>query len=396
VRILHVIPSLAPRFGGPSKVAIEMCRELARRGEATAIYTTNFDGPLTLNVPLSRPVADAGGVEITYFPVFPHNYYTPSLPLAAALKRDIWRYDIVHIHSLYRFSTAAAAHYSRVCGVPYVIRPHGTLDPFMFQHHRLRKWLYEALFDRHYLEQAAAVHFTSEEEMELARATGIAFRGVVVPLGVTDDRVNREEAASEFHSKWPETCGRRVILFLGRLNFKKGLDLLARAFGALSRRRRDAHLFIAGPDDEGYGVQMRHWLKDEGALEQTTFSGMLLGRDKTAALAGSDVFVLPSYSENFGVAVVEALASGLPVVISNRVNIWREIVRSNAGVVIDCDAAELEQALVRVLDEPALRQRMTEAARRLACEHFNWRAAGDRMLELYRDILQRSPNHGGS
>lgn len=388
MRILHVIPALAPRYGGPSKVALEMCRELARRGERVAIYTTNFDGSGSLNVPLFRPVPDQSGAEITYFPVFPHSNYAVSLPLAAALRRDIPAYHLVHIHSLYRFSTVAAAHYSQAHGVPYIMLPHGTLDPFIFRRHALRKRLYESVFDRRYLEQAAAVHFTAEDELELAKTTGFNLNGAVVPLGVTIEKVDREEAGKEFYSRWPETRGKRVILFLGRVTFKKGLDILARAFGTIRRRRDDVHLFIAGPDDEGYGRQVRKWLREEGALGCTTFGGMLLGREKTAAFAASDLFVLPSYSENFGIAVVEAMANGLPVVISNRVNIWREIARARAGIVINCDRAELERALLELLEHATPRQDMGRAGRRLAREVFSWRAAGDRMIELYRDILK--------
>jgi glycosyltransferase involved in cell wall biosynthesis len=394
MRILHVIPALAPRFGGPPKVVMEMCRELAKRGEQVAIYTTNFDGPGTLKVPLRQRARDESGVEVTYFPVYPHRYYTLSFPLALALKRNVSDYDIVHIHSLYRFATTAAAYYCRKYSVPYVMQPHGTLDPFMFRRHRLRKSLYEALFDRPDLEKASAVHFTTQEELELARAAKFTLKGEVVPLGVTVEKIDRKKAIKEFYSKWPDLEGKRIILFLGRLNFKKGLDLLVRAFANLCRMRNDIHLFIAGPDDEGYGGQVRKWLQEEGVFAQATFSGMILGSEKAAAFAASDVFVLPSYSENFGVAVVEALGSGLPIVISNRVNIWREVAQADAGIVINCDSTELERALVRLLDEPGLSQQMSEAGPRLARDSFSWRTAGDRLLEVYRGIT-RLPLNGG-
>ena len=365
----------------------EMCRELARRGEQVAIYTTNLDGPGNLNIPLRRPIRDESGLETTYFPIYPHSYYCMSVSMAAALKRDVPRYDIVHIHSLYRFTTTAAAHYCHAYGVPYLMMPHGTLDPFMFQRHRPRKRLYEALFDRPHLDGAAAVHFTTLEEMELAKATGFGLKGVIVPLGVVPEKLGGEEDVEEFRAKWPQTRGKKVVLFLGRVNFKKGLDLLARAFGEVCRQRDDVHLFIAGPDDEGYGTQVRRWLEDEAVLGRTTFSGMVLGREKAAALAAADVFVLPSYSENFGIAVAEALAAGLPVVISNRVNIWREVALAGAGIVVNCDVAELKRALLEVLDNRALRQEMGEAGRRLASESFSWPSAVDKLMAVYRDIV---------
>ena len=391
MRILHVIPSLAARDGGPSKAAVEMCRELIRRGEHAEIYTTNAEGEGCLDVPLGRPI-DVRGVGVTYFPIDGGHYYKFSRSMAAALRANVPRYDVVEINSLYQFPSTIAAHYCRKYGVPYVLRPHGTLDPYLYRRHPLRKRVYEVLVERRNLANAAAVHFTTAEEMELAKATGFGLKGVIVPLGVVPEKPGGEEAAEEFRVKWPQTRGKRMVLFLGRLNFKKGLDLLARALGEVCRQRDDVHLFIAGPDDEGYGTQVRRWLEDEAVLGRATFSGMILGREKAAALAAADVFVLPSYSENFGIAVVEALAAGLPVVISNRVNIWREVALAGAGIVINCDVAELTRALLEVLDNRAMRQEMGEAGRRLAREKFSWQTAGDQLVRLYHEVVAgRSP-----
>jgi glycosyltransferase involved in cell wall biosynthesis len=181
-------------------------------------------------------------------------------------------------------------------------------------------------------------------------------------------------------------------LYLGRLNFKKGLDLLARAFGQLARQHGDVHLLLAGPDDDGYGDTVRQWLANEGVLSRCTFAGMLLGARKLAALRHADVFVLPSYTENFGLALVEAMASGLPVVISNRVNIWREVSAARAGLVVDCDAEEVCRALAAVLADPAGRQAMGVRGRRLVRERFSWEASGERMVEVYRQLLAEHGN----
>src|ERR1019366_5643046 len=134
-----------------------------------------------------------------------------------------------------------------------------------------------------------------------------------------------DQLREQFARDWPETSGKKVILFLVRLNFKKGLDLLSKAFGAVDRTRSDVHLFLAGPDNEGYGKKGRQWLEDVRVLGRGTFAGMLEGERKDAAFAAADIFVLPSYTENFGIAIAEAAAAGLPVIVSNKVNIWREI-----------------------------------------------------------------------
>jgi glycosyltransferase involved in cell wall biosynthesis len=250
MRILHVIPSLAARDGGPAKAAIETCRELLRCGEDVELYTTNADGGSYCDVPLGRAVR-VRGVPVTYFPVVASYYYKISPRLASGLKTAVSGFDIVHINSLYQFPSTVAAYYCRRYGVPYVIRPHGTLDPFLFRRHRPRKWLYEILFERRNLRGAAAVHFTTMEELQLARSLGLRFRSLVAPLGV-----DFEEAPDDWEdildSAWPELFGKEVVLFLSRINFKKGLDILARAFGRIHRERKQAQLVIAGPDNEGY------------------------------------------------------------------------------------------------------------------------------------------------
>lgn len=389
MRTLHVIPSLAESDGGPSKAAIEMCRELTRRSHNAEIYTTNATAQSRSDVLLGQPLS-VHGVNVTYFPINGGNYYKYSYSMAAALKATIPRYDIVHIHSLYQFPSTAAAHYCRKYRVPYILRPHGTLDPFLYKRHPLRKRIYELMIERRNLAAAAAVHFTSEEELRLATRSGLDFKGAVVPLGVElDDPPPCAARAAD--SLWPELRGKRVILFLSRINFKKGLDILAAAFGEVHKVRADAHLVIAGPDIDGYGTKVREWLTAAAALEAATFTGMVLDRRKAALLSRADLFVLPSYSENFGIAVVEAMGAGLPIVISNRVNIWREIDAAHAGFVVKPDARELATAILALLDNPGMARSMGERGHRLAREQFSWRAAGDHLEHLYGQLICKHP-----
>jgi glycosyltransferase involved in cell wall biosynthesis len=388
MRILHVISSVAPGYGGPSKAVVEMCRELVRRGEQAEIYTTNIDVYSRMDVPLGRPI-ETNGVQITYFPVEVSAFYKVSPSLARALRSSIPSFDIVHIHSLYQFPATVAAYYCRLYQVPYIVRPHGTLDPFLYRRHRIRKWLYETLWERRNLAHAAAVHFTAQEEMELASSLGLRFRGVVVPLGLELDQ--RSPSPLKMAECWPATAGKKIVLFLGRINFKKGLDVLAKAFGAVACKRDDVHLLLAGPDTEGYGAKVRDWLKHEGVLHKSTFTGMLNGERKAVTLEQSAMFVLPSYTENFSIAAVEAMAAGLPVVISNRVNIWREVSAGGAGIVVQPEAQSTADAITQLLDDPGSAAQMGERGRMLAHERFTWNTAGSLLLELYRQIaLARS------
>ncbi len=393
MRILHVIPSLAKRHGGPPKAAQELCRELVLMGHEVAIYTTNLDGNQRLDVPVDQPIRGEDGVVRWYFATQRSGLYGVSMSLIGALRRNIRSFDVVHIHTLYRFTSTVAAHYCRSARIPYILRTHGTLDPFLFHRHRLRKRVYEALFETRNLENAAAVHFTADEEMNLAQSAGLRFRGVVVPNGV-DLKLpcDRNQLREQFVRDWPKTSGKRIILFLGRLTFKKGLDLLAKAFGAVARTRSDVHLFLAGPDDEGYGKKVRQWLDDEGMLDRVTFAGMLEGERKEAAFAAAEMFVLSSYTENFGIAVAEALAAGTPVIISNKVNIWREISDAHAGLIVNCDSDELARAISTLLDSSELRRDLAEAGKQLVAEKFNWPKIAVKMMAVYSDVIARNSN----
>jgi glycosyltransferase involved in cell wall biosynthesis len=362
-----------------------MCRELLRRGEHVEIYTTNVDGRECLDVPLGEPV-EVQGVQVTYFGIQGSHFYKCSLAMAAALRTRVKSYDLLHINSLYQFPSTAAAYFARHHGVPYILRPHGTLDPYLFHRHIIRKRLYESLFERRNLAGAAAVYFTTDEEMKLARLSGLTFNGVVIPLGVDSSAPLHEHYRKS--DLFPAILGTKTILFLGRINFKKGLDILCRAFGTLVRERNDVHLLIAGPDNDGYGMQVRRWLAEEKVLDKVTFAGMMTGHLKEAAMAASAIFVLPSYTENFGLAVVEAMAAGLPVVVSNRVNIWREVEKSHAGIVVDTEATELTKAMNRLLDDPHLARQMGENGKQLAAR-YSWTAVCDRLLELHEEITAK-------
>lgn len=385
MRILHVIPSIAPAFGGPSKAVVEMARATIRFGAQAEIFTTNVDVSGSLDVPLCSSIL-RDGVKVTFFPVDFSNYYKVSLTLASAVRKAIPESDLVEIHSLYQFPSTAAAYYSRKFNVPYVIRPHGTLDPFLVRRRRVRKLLYDICVERRNLTRAARVQFTSEEEMELAGQTGIPMSSAVIPLGVDADPVTSPRPAQIFE-RWPELLGRKTLLFLGRINFKKGLDILAAAFGKLARERADVHLLIAGPDSDGYLRRVRAWFEREGVLDRVTFTGMLHGADKTLAFSAATAFVLPSYSENFGIAVVEAMAAGVPVVISKRVNIWREIVGGGAGLATELSADEFAAAMKIPLQSPELARRMGAAGRALYLREYTWDSAGAKLMDLYRTVI---------
>jgi len=388
MKILHVIANLAPRYGGPSKACWEMARAVARLGHEVSIYTTNQDGPKELAVPLDRPVY-RDGVEIRYFPIQPPRFWGTSLPLARALRRKIPAVDLVHLHSLYLFHNLVAGHYCRQYAIPYLMRPQGTLDPFIYRRHRWRKRLMELLFEHRNIRRAAALHFTTAEEAELASPFTFQTPGLVVPLGFDSAEIALLPEPGRFRARYPDLGDKRIILFFGRVNFKKGLDILVKAFGAVARKREDVRLVIAGPDNEGWGDKVRAWLSEAGLLGRTTFTGMLLGPEKLAVLRDADMFVLPSYSENFGIAVIEAMAAGLPVIISDKVNIWREVQASGAGRVVPCDAAPLAAQILELLAQPELARQMGLNGRTLVQERFQWPRIAQNLVAAYARIIDQ-------
>jgi glycosyltransferase involved in cell wall biosynthesis len=388
MKILHIIAFMAPRYGGPFKACWEMARAVAQLGHRVSIYTTNQDGPGILSVPTDRPLWREG-VEMRYFPIQPPRFWGASWPLARALRQEIKGFDLVHVHSLYFFHDLVSGRYCRIFGVPYLIQPHGSLDPFIYWHHRWRKRFMEWGFQNRTIRKASAILFTTAEERELAAPFTFGTPGVVVPLGIDADEFAVMPEPGSFRRRHPEIGDKRIILFFGRINFKKGLDILAKAYGAVARRRQDVHLVIAGPDNEGWGARVRTWLSEEGVLGRTTFTGMLLGPDKLAVLRDASMFVLPSYTENFGLAVIEAMAVGLPIIISDKVNIWREVESAGAGKVVPCEAGKLTEAILDLLDKPEMAREIGQKGQALVRDEFHWPDIALRLQETYAILIER-------
>ena len=388
IRILHVIASLAVRTGGPAKAAIDMARAVARLGHEVAIYTT--DRELSAEERRELNVAhDQGGIEVRYFRQHAPHAFATSFPLARALGERIARVDLVHLHSLYLFHDWATARACRRHGVPYLLRPHGTLDPYHWSRHRWRKRLIEAAFQNRATRQAAALHFTSDEEMRAAQPYAEGAPGVVVPNGLDLAEYADLPPPGELRGRYREIGARRIVLFLGRLNFKKGLDLLVPAFGLALAEHPDLHLVIAGPDD-GMEGPARQLVAASGLGPHVTFTGILTGRAKLAAFRDAYLFALPSYAENFGIAVVEAMACGLPVAISDQVAIWRDIEQAGAGSVGRTNAASVADQLRRLAAEPGAAAAMGACGKTLVAKRFSWDGIARQLEAVYRKLARTS------
>ena len=387
LRVLHVIPSVGPLRGGPSVMVRTMARGLAHAGLEVHVAATDDNGRGRLHVPHATPLLE-DEVTYTYFPR-QTRFYTFSWPLTRWLACHVRDYDLVHIHALFSYAAAPAAYWAARAGVPYVVRPLGTLNRWGMEHRR--PWLKRLslhLVEHRILRGAARVHYTSQQERVEAVELGVRAPNVVVPLGIDLTPFAQLPPRGWLRERASGLAGRPVALFLSRLDPKKGLDLLLDGFARARVQRPDLGLVIAGSGDPGFEQGLHRDATRLGLGDSVYWAGFLSGKEKLAALADADLFVLPSYSENFGAAVVEAMAAGLPIVISDRVGIYREVVAARAGLVVPCEQEALADAVLRLAADSALRGELGARGRDLAGRRFSIAAMTDNLLGMYGDVLR--------
>ena len=386
LKVLHIIPSVGPLRGGPSVAVRTIAKGLLKHGISVDVATTDDNGPGRLRIPLGRPIVEEG-VTYWYFPR-QTSFYTVSWPLFQWLEAHVSNYDLVHIHALFSFAPTVGAFWAARRRVPYMVRPLGVLNTWGIRHrHPFLKRLSLRLVERPVLAHAAAAHFTSEQERCEAELVVPGTRSVVIPNPVATVEVDQHPLPGALLSRYPKLLGKRVVLFLSRLDPKKGIDLLIHGFAKFRATRPDVALAVAGNGDEVFVARLREQAQQLGVQTDVIWAGFLEGEEKRVLLAGSDVFVLPSYSENFGIAVVEAMASGLPVIVSDHVGIHHDVSRAGAGLVVRCDANEIQRALNQILDSEPLRESMSRNACRLATE-FSPEAVTARLLSVYEGLLR--------
>jgi glycosyltransferase involved in cell wall biosynthesis len=249
------------------------------------------------------------------------------------------------------------------------------------------KRIYERLFDFPNLNHASAIHYTATEEMERASFLKLRAPAVIVPNGIDWRRYAMLPSRGVFRNRIGIDFRTSLLLFLGRINFKKGLDLLVPSFAQVLEKIPNARLAIVGPDNEGYGVKVRQWCREQGIAEKVIFVDHLGLHDVIQAYVDADVFVLPSYTENFGMTVVEAMACGCPVVISDQVNIWREVQEEGAGLVVSLEPAQIADAICRVLEDKEAAREMGRRGRSAAERRYAWPQIVEQLTDIYRRLI---------
>lgn len=388
MRVLHVIPSLNPALGGPTKVALNLVAALRNIGIEAEIATTNDCGSSLLDVPLHQRVIYQG-VPVWFLPRFspPLKEFIFSWALTTWLWNHLHTYDLIDTHYLFSYAPTCAAAIARYRGIPYTMRTMGQLSPWALAQSRFKKQLYIKLAEQRNLDRAAAVHCTSEGEALDVNQFGVKAPLVTVPLGV-DSQPVIPNANIKLHQRYSIPTEASIILFLSRLHYKKRPDLLLQALQQLGDRY-SFHCLLAGSGDVDYVRYLQQQIARLGLTQQVTMPGFVEGYDKHLLLQGSDVFVLPSFSENFGIAVAEALQAGLPVVITPDVQIAPEIARAGAGLVVEGTAEAVAAALEQLLASPESRHRLGSQGKILAANRYSWEAVAYEQQIIYELILKQ-------
>jgi glycosyltransferase involved in cell wall biosynthesis len=390
VKLLHVAASYLPatRYGGTIVSVHGLTRALAARGHEVHVFTTSVDGPDDSDVPHGVPV-DLDGVKVRYFRSerLRRIYFSPTL--ADALRSECSTFDVLHTHAMFLYPLWAAARLARRYDRPYVVSTRGMLErDLIAARSPLLKALWIAAIERHNLEGASAIHVTSAREADEIARFGFNLPAMFeIPNGVD---VNPRTTGEPSPSIAALLGGEPYVLFLGRINWKKGLDRLIAAMSRLPRAR----LVVAGNDEDGYEKTVRELTARAGITDRVTFAGEVQERDKAALLAGARVLVVPSYSENFGNVVLEAMAAGCPVITTPEVGAAPIVEASGAGRVVSGEPATLSEAIAQLVDAPrSVRDEMADRGRAAVRASFSWDAVAARMEDVYASIQAGGRQH---
>ena len=388
MKILFVIPALGSVYGGPSQCVLDLAQALGRQGVDLDIVTTTANGLNRLNVPTQTWIQEKF-YRIQYFSYWNFLDYKISLPLTNWLFHHVSDYDLVHTHAIFSYPTLPAHWACQLHQIPYIMTPHGMLQPWALAYKSRKKKIYFNLFEKPALHRATAIQLLASTEADNVKELAIKSPLVIVPNGIhqSDFQFLLDPVDPEiFYQKFPETRHKTLILFLGRIDPQKGLDLLATAFEKVHAQFPRTHHIIAGPDNIGFTPTAKSYFAEANCLDSVTFTGMITGSLKYTALALADLYVASSYSEGFSVSVLEGMASGLPCVITTACN-FPEAGMEKSALVVDINGKQITDALLWCLHNPEEAKQMGDRARKLIFEKYTWDKIANKMRGIYREIL---------
>lgn len=380
MNILHVIADLNRRQGGPETAVIGLAQAQAALDHHVSIMAT--DEGLESGFSLE-------GVTLRLF-VCQWKSGHWSGALSRALGETVKECDIVHIHGMWDHSSWSAALACRRARTPYVLTPHGMLEHWPLAQNAWKKKLFLAFLGRRMLSASSAVHLTSELERQKSHLFDSKSKAFVIPLGVSAPPAEKLPAPDDFRRRFPSLTGRRILLFLGRLHFKKKPEVAMRAFAAVRAEFPDLTLVMAGSASAAELAGLTRLAHESGLESSVLFTGMLDRAAVWEAFRSAELFVLPSQQENFGLSVLEAMAAGCPVLVSPAVGVAGVVEKSAAGRVVSADPQSLAAALRELLPDGAERAAMGQRGMRYARAHCLWSQTAQQMTQKYDEILSHA------
>ncbi len=393
LKILHVTPIYEPAWkaGGVVRSTSSLCRALVELGHEVNVFTTNSDGKRHLDVPVNKPV-DVGGVEVWYFHTPYPGMIRYSGKLKKACKQMIKDFDIIHITSFWNYPGLPAAKEAFELEIPYIVSTRGTFVPTALNSKKLKKLIYLKLFDQFVLKNASAYHFTTLLERKKMDLFKIQKPNFINPNGLDLMEFSDLPGKSDSNKVLKLDEDSFVITFLGRLNWVKAIDFLVKGFVKVSKKFSNAILVLAGPDG-GEEANLKELVKDLGIVDKVIFLGPIDKEKRLKLFASTDILALVSWTENFGNAAVEAMAAGVPVLVSENVGICDAVSEDGAGLVVPVDEDAIAKALIQMLFDSERLKAMGKAAYESARKRYDIRVVAELMAKAYEDVLtgRRSP-----
>lgn len=388
MKLLHVIPSVSAIRGGPSQAVLEMVKGLRQQGIESSIVTTDDNGATQLDVPTDDWIVYQG-IPVHFFPRFSPNIssvkeFSFSSALTLWLRQNIKAYDLIHIHAIFSYPSTIAMAIARSQNVPYIVRPLGQLCEWSLQQSASKKRLYLQLIERANLNHSQGLHLTSDQEKKEVENLYLNCPSFVVPHGL-DLPPTIENARKLLRSRFGLSENEKIVLFLSRIHPKKGLDYLISALSNLAEYHFT--FILAGGGDTFYEAEIRYLLEESGISSRTILPGFVEGETKAMLLQGADLYALTSHSENFGVAVLEALAAGLPAIVTPGVALSDEIQRYKLGYVSELSVDAITSTLERCFASPEAAIQMGKRAQQFALKNYTWQRNADNLIEIYKTIL---------
>ncbi len=401
IKLLHISPSYYPafRFGGPIQSVHLLNKALVKKGVKVDVLTTNagltqeqrekikdksIGNELTKEQSAERIAQwnDVDGVRVKYLSFVGYEHYNFSLQMVKEIWKIIDDYDLIHITAVWNFPVLAGAIISLIKKKPYIISPRGTIykETIEFKSTSFKK-LYLNIFAKHYLNKAAGIHFTTDDEKEkVTEYLKLKALSFVIPNGIDISSIALSaERKAVINDK-------KYLLILGRIDKKKGFDVLIPAFERIASEFDDLNLVIAGDDTAPYANEVKKMIEDLKISENIIFAGQVIGDDKWALYKNALMFVLPSYSENFGMSVVEAMACGCPVVISDKVGIFKEVEQNKAGIIVKTTVESVKEGILELLNDEKLRNTIAANGKAMVEKYYDIDMVAAEMIDVYERI----------